>query len=562
MTEEELERKISQTYDTAAREMQAKTEAYFEKYQIKKEINRETMPKGKFNEWRKGQRQIYDNMKKMTAELSQEALKADELSRLLIQGQLPYAFAEGMNYGTFEVETLFGVDTSFMLYDKNEVLTLIKDEPQLLPQLKPESPTEKAIREGKILRWNQQKITQQITQGIIQGESIPKIAARLQTVTDMDKRAAIRNARTANTAARNAGHDAAYERANEMGIDIQRMWVSTLDDRTRIEHRDLDMQVRKVGEPFTTGEYSIMYPADPSAEPEMVYNCRCRIIGYNPKMNITLEDRNTKKLNEDYETWKHGHSTAQEQPEAVEQPATAGQTAEPAIRENPQVPPTSEWVDIMKAQSENSDSEFNEKMLSLEEQTLGKLTREQKNGIERYTGSSYDTMNDYLRGVRDTLPAHLEKDLNNAIEGLQSTEIGQQMVLRRGTDYGDIAGMFMTGDFNDNKQFLTELLNDGKVDTVNDMFEGAVSTLTGFTSTSSKWERGFTGSLEVLFFAPPETEGSSIMSISRFGTSEGETLLAPEVGVKFLGIEASEDGHKRSQYRMYVELIPKKFYNS
>lgn len=311
MTEEELEKRISQAYNQAAREMEQKTTAYLESFAVKDKEKQALLEAGKisqkeYNDWKVGQVAIGKRWQTMSEQLAQEALEADNASKALIESNLPLTFAEAMNYGTFEVETLYAVDTAFTLYDKPLVLNLIKEQPTLLPQLNPESPTAKKIREGKILRWNEQKITAQVTQGIMQGESIPKIAARMKIVTDMDKSAAIRNARTATNAARQAGHDAAYERANEMGIDVQRMWIAFLDDRTRQEHRELDGQVRSVGEPFTVDDYEIMRPCDPAAEPEMVYNCRCTTIAYNPKMNITLADRNTSKLNQEYEEWKKG----------------------------------------------------------------------------------------------------------------------------------------------------------------------------------------------------------------------------------------------------------------
>lgn len=311
MTEEELEKRISRAYNEAAREMEAKTTAYLERYKSNLSNMQDLLANGQisqaeYKEWVNKQVIINAKWKATSEELAREVLEADNTAKALIEGNLPITFAEAMNYGTFEVETLYAVSTAFTLYDKPLVLDLIKEQPSLLPQLKPESPTAKKIREGKILRWNEQKITYQVTQGIMQGESIPKIAKRMKIVTDMDKSAAIRNARTATNAARQAGHDASYERANEMGIDVQRMWIAALDDRTRQEHRELDGQVRSVGEPFTVDGYEIMRPCDPAAEPEMVYNCRCTTIAYNPKMNITLADRNTSKLNQEYEDWKKG----------------------------------------------------------------------------------------------------------------------------------------------------------------------------------------------------------------------------------------------------------------
>ena len=90
------------------------------------------------------------------------------------------------------------INTSFTLYNHAAVERLIKENPNLLP-LNPN------LDIPKDLRWNQQHINSAITQGILQGKSIPDIAKDLQRVTGMDESAAIRNARTAMTGAQNAG---------------------------------------------------------------------------------------------------------------------------------------------------------------------------------------------------------------------------------------------------------------------------------------------------------------------------------------------------------------------
>lgn len=188
-----------------------------------------------------------------------------------------------------------------------------------------------------------------------------------------------------------------------------------------------------------------------------------------------------------------------------------------------------------------------------------------KEGIRRYSGSSYEEMNKYLRLIQAglsekdaILKSYISdsklKSLKSAIKGLNNVRLDEDFVLRRGTDLGDLAGAFMNGNFRENKNSLY-----GKTaDELNDMFSGAVGEYGSFTSTSSIWDMGFSGGVEVVMYAPKGTSASSIMSISQYGTGEGETLLNAGTKVKCIKIEKSEDGHFDSDIKVYLEIIPKK----
>jgi SPP1 gp7 family putative phage head morphogenesis protein len=128
------------------------------------------------------------------------------------------------------------------------------------------------------------KINSQVLQGIIQGESIPKIAKRIGNVQEMNKDAAIRSARTIVTGAENKGRMDSYKRAEADGIILQKEWIATNDNRTRHAHSYLDGVVIDCDKPFETVLWlsknkrmpdKIMFPGDPSAHPANVYNCRC-----------------------------------------------------------------------------------------------------------------------------------------------------------------------------------------------------------------------------------------------------------------------------------------------
>jgi hypothetical protein len=124
----------------------------------------------------------------------------------------------------------------------------------------------------------------------------------------MDKRAAIRNARTAITSAQNGGRLDSMKRAQQRGIGIKKGWMATLDARTRDSHAVMDGEVVELDKPFSNG---LMRPADPHGEPSQVYNCRCRLTHEYDKYKTdwsNMENRNTSKLGDmSYEEWKNMH---------------------------------------------------------------------------------------------------------------------------------------------------------------------------------------------------------------------------------------------------------------
>ena len=58
----------------------------------------------------------------------------------------------------------------------------------------------------------------------------------------------------------------------------------------------------------------------------------------------------------------------------------------------------------------------------------------------------------------------------------------------------------------------------------------------------------------MIFYAPKGTAASSIMRISKHGTSEGETLLNAGTRVKVHKIEVG-DGNMSSKIRIFCEIL-------
>ena len=201
--------------------------------------------------------------------------KANEVAAAYINDTTPGLYSLNRNYAAYTIEQQVGADVGFDLWDEQTVKRLIVEQPDLMPYY----PPKRAVKRGFDLAWGKRQIASQVTSGILQGDSIKHLADRLQTnIPNMNRDSAIRAARTAVTGAQNAGRLDSYLRAEEMGVRLKKRWLATLDGRTRHTHAALDGQVRPNDKPFEVSGYEIMFPGDPSAAPEMVYNCRCTLI--------------------------------------------------------------------------------------------------------------------------------------------------------------------------------------------------------------------------------------------------------------------------------------------
>jgi SPP1 gp7 family putative phage head morphogenesis protein len=209
------------------------------------------------------------SLKDLEQSLAQDLVKADKIANKIISGHKIDIYTLNRNYGEYEVENGTKLDLEFSLYNTEATERLIKDQPALLPT---------QLDEDRDLKWNRQKVSSAITQGILQGESIPNIGKRLKTVVGMDRSAAIRNARTATTGAENAGRVDSYVEAESKGIELEQKWEAVLDLRTRSEHRQLDGQTCPVHGAFEIDGEQIRYPGDPEAPGYLVYNCRCQLV--------------------------------------------------------------------------------------------------------------------------------------------------------------------------------------------------------------------------------------------------------------------------------------------
>lgn len=311
----DIEKEISKEYAQAEKEISEKLDDYLRRFEVKDKIKYNAWQEGKITEaeykqWRLGQVAVGERWQEMKDSLAQDFTNVAEIGKSITDGHMPEIYAINHNYGTYQVEQTAHVDTSYTLYDRQSVEHLFKGEGKLYHDYGIK--TGIAIAEGKQQAWDRKQIQSVMTQALLQGESIGKIATRLsKTVGDSDRKACIRNARTMTTGVQNAGRVDSYKRAESMGIELEQEWLATLDSRTRHEHRMLDGQRVKVGEKFKVDGYELAFPADPEGEAFLVYNCRCTLVPALKGFNVDSSDtslRHTDYMNEQtYDEWKESH---------------------------------------------------------------------------------------------------------------------------------------------------------------------------------------------------------------------------------------------------------------
>ena len=299
-----LSQKLQQVYADAVASMTAKMEKELAKFEKDKAEWFEDVASGKktaeqYQAWLKDQSLHNDHVKALKKSLSQDLAAADKMAMAYVNDMPAGVYAEGMNFATYEIEHGAKADLSFTLYDKNTVMELVANEPDLLPQVQ--------LNEGKDFAWNKKHVASAVTQAVLQGQSIPQLATSIAGIAAMDQRAAMRSARTAMTSAHSLGKLKGYENAAKMGIDIQKRWLAALDHRTRSSHRHLDGETVKLDEKFSNG---LKYPGDPDGAGSEVYNCRCTMVPVIGDVPYDEVKRASKLGDMTYEEWKNEKLTA------------------------------------------------------------------------------------------------------------------------------------------------------------------------------------------------------------------------------------------------------------
>ena len=263
---------IESIYGQAESELKQKAMDYLKWLKVADTAKQSLVKSGKlsnsdYQTWRRTRFMTGRHHYAMLDVISSNLENASLITADIINGYTPQVYATNLSFTTYSIENTLHINTNFTLYNEQAVERLIRDKPDLLPKAKVNIPREK--------RWNKQKINSAVAQSIIQGENIEAMASRISRVADMNKSYKLTNAVTMFTSAQNGGRNDAIKRANQLGIECNRRWVSRHDGHTRASHRLIDGEVARIGQYFSNG---LEFAGDPHGDPAEVYGCRCAVV--------------------------------------------------------------------------------------------------------------------------------------------------------------------------------------------------------------------------------------------------------------------------------------------
>ena len=287
-----LEQRISKIYEQAAGELDETVKTYFEQFDKRDAAMLEKLEKGEITEqqykqWRLAQIGRGKRFEALRDKVAERYTDANATAVAYVNDATPGIYSLNRNYAAYKIEQVSD-KADFTLWDEQTVKRLIVEQPDLMPYY----PPKRALQRGIDLKYGKQQITASVTSSILQGKSIPRMANDLQSrMQDMNCASAIRTARTAVTAAQNAGRLDTYRAAQDMGIKLQKRWLAVLDNRTRHAHADADGQKVDIDKPFIVDGYKLMMPGDESAPGYLKYNCRCTTEAVIPGINEEIGTR-------------------------------------------------------------------------------------------------------------------------------------------------------------------------------------------------------------------------------------------------------------------------------
>lgn len=171
---------------------------------------------------------------------------------------------------------------------------------QVVKALKTDSKLSQGLYErlGEDVNYLKRSIRAELSRGISNGSTWNEMAAHIAKGMNSPFRKAYNNAiRIARTEGHRIQNEAALDGqrgAKSKGADIVKQWDSTLDSRTRPEHREVDGQIREIDETFDVGGEKMQAPGV-GGSARNVCNCRCCLL---QRAKWALDDDELKALEE------------------------------------------------------------------------------------------------------------------------------------------------------------------------------------------------------------------------------------------------------------------------
>lgn len=133
--------------------------------------------------------------------------------------------------------------------------------------------TKQTVSKSKDTKWNESNLKKSVVVGAslyLGANTIAKRSAKI--VAKKNHNSASMHSEGMGTDAENKARLDGMYRAEDMGNELTKFWMATLDNRTRDSHAMLDGVSVPLNETFDNG---LERPRDPKGEPAEICNCRC-----------------------------------------------------------------------------------------------------------------------------------------------------------------------------------------------------------------------------------------------------------------------------------------------
>ncbi len=252
------EKEVAKIYSKALKEIKSQIAAVFEKYGD--EVNYSDM--ASYNRLKNLESQIADQIKELTKDVIKNTKE-----------KLSFFFSESYYLTSYAIEKATGIELGFGLLDPLVIEAAWKNE---LSKIKwTESMQQHAQKYVSDIR-------EELTRGLIEGKGYGKIAKAITERTGINAGKVLRIVRTEGHRVQSAAKIISFEKteaaAERLGLKTNRVWLATLDNKTRDSHQTMDGQLADENNLFhypggeTTEAPGISGPA------EEVINCRCSVI--------------------------------------------------------------------------------------------------------------------------------------------------------------------------------------------------------------------------------------------------------------------------------------------
>lgn len=268
---EEMEKRLSAIYSRAEKTVQKKMADYAKSIEEKSsellQAYKDAETEGEKRKAKKEYIRFYRKLVKskefvsLSANVADDLYKANVESSAYINSQTPSIYALNYNYINAEME---------------------KDIDGFTPQEITETEAEKysgytkqTVDRKKDTDWNKDNLKKSVLAGsllLLGADAIMKRSAN--STVEKNRNSASMHSNGMGTDAENKARLDGMYRAEDMGNSITKIWIATIDNRTRDAHADRDGEEIALDDEFAPG---LSRPRDPSGALSEICNCRCSL---------------------------------------------------------------------------------------------------------------------------------------------------------------------------------------------------------------------------------------------------------------------------------------------